>query len=1011
MFALILGAVRTRTAQVLTVLVLTALAAAVAAAGPWFAVAGATRAAAADVAAAPAAQRTLSIRQISFTDGDPQHTLDQFVATIRGLLPLPASAPVTGVVLPLTVTRGGETPAVSIAYRDGFCSHVRLDGVCPAAGSEAAISLNVAQQLGIRLGDRLVMRAGPTADPITVKITSRYEVADPTGTYWSNPLYQSSGGLDPVFTPLATFTDPQLFKPTVTYDVTVPDRLIRGDGGYDLGSLLAEADVRLGVDQLRLVNSTGRLLATIDADRSAIRTGVLVALLQTLVLTWFAIGLAGRCTGRDRRGDAALLKLRGSTRLGMLRLAWGQHLVPLVLGAIVGAPLGYLLARVMSGPVTATADRRTALLLSLAAVAAVLLGGLAVLAVVEAVVLRLPVATLLRQVSSGRGDWRAGLADLLLLAVAVAAVYQARSGDPGNGLAQAAPALVALAVALLLARLLGRVADRGGGAAVRAGRLRLGLTGVQVSRQPGSDRVFALVVVAVAMFATALGGWNGERVARTERSGAELGATRVLTVQAANRSVLEHAVRQADPRGDQAMAAVVDTTSIPPVLAVDSSRLAAVARWRPEYGPIGTLPTAVAEAPGPSPLPAITGDRLTVRARKDGGAAAALTLVLQNDATGTTAKVGFGVLADGEQTRSAPVTGCAPAPGCRILRWEMTTPPEADGRSTAAAFGTVVTVRGLTQQGPAATVPDSAATVLDSAALADIARWRPGTTGAALDIAAADGALRMAVDQNSAGYPQIGVEVWAVDTALPVPVVLAGPAEQTWQFDEPNLFSFGGSPIPVRVAGTATALPVLGTAGVLTDLDTARRIIGDTSPPGEFQVWLAPTADPGIVDALTRTGLTVLDDRSLTGHAARLAQQAPSAVARFTLLCGLIGLLLAAAALAVAGAVDRRTRLEQLRALRVQGLPRRAASVTAWSGTAALIVAALLGGVAAAALAQPLARVEVPAFTDGWAVLPAPTALDPAALAVAGTLALLVLGLTGWLSVLPLIRRLREGSR
>ncbi len=63
-------------------------------------------------------------------------------------------------------------------------------------------------------------------------------------------------------------------------------------------------------------------------------------MIQILVLAWFAIGLAGRYTGRDRRGDAALLKLRGSSRLGMLRLTVGQHLVPLLAGAMLGAPLG-----------------------------------------------------------------------------------------------------------------------------------------------------------------------------------------------------------------------------------------------------------------------------------------------------------------------------------------------------------------------------------------------------------------------------------------------------------------------------------------------------------------------------------------------------------------------------------------------------------------------------------------------------------------------------------------------
>jgi len=81
------------------------------------------------------------------------------------------------------------------------------------------------------------------------------------------------------------------------------------------------------------------------------------------------------------------------------------------------------------------------------------------------------------------------------------------------------------------------------------------------------------------------------------------------------------------------MAVVADTTSTPRVLAVDSSRLAAVARWRPEYGPAGALAAAVADEPGPAALPGITGDHLTVRVRLGGAAPAALTLALQGEET------------------------------------------------------------------------------------------------------------------------------------------------------------------------------------------------------------------------------------------------------------------------------------------------------------------------------------------------------------------------------------------
>ncbi|MFC3739368.1 FtsX-like permease family protein [Paractinoplanes deccanensis] len=985
MFALIWGAVRTRTAQVLTVLALTTIATAVAAAGPWFGYASITRASAANVADAPAEQRIVSVRQIADTRGDPQAALDQLASAVRGRLPLAPPDPITGAVLPLTVNLGGETATMAIATRDDFCGHVRLAGRCPDQPSQVAVSDASAQQLGLDAGDTLVMRATPSSEPITVEIVARYTLTDPSGVYWSNPLFEAESGLEPAFTPLATFQARQLWEPTLSYDLQVPDTLIRGDGGYRLGAVLRDADARLAVDDLRLVNLTGPLLDTIARNRAEIRLGVAVAMAQILVLAWFAIGLAGRYTGRDRRGDAALLKLRGSTRGGMLRLAWGQHLVPLSAGAVLGLPLGWLLARLLAGPVGTAADREAALLLSLAAAGAVLAGGLLVLAAVEGLVLRLPVVALLRQTGAGRGDWRAGLADLLLLAVAVAAVYQARSSAPDSGLALVAPALVALAVAMLLALLLDRVADRGGGAAVRTGRLRLGLTAVQVSRQPGSDRVFALLVVAVALFATTLGAWRADGTAREERSESSLGAARVLGVETANRTSLQRAVRQADPGGTKAMAAVVDPT----LLAVDTSRLAAVTGLR--------LPIPAATA---DPLPRVTGGRVTARLRYDGVAPSALALVLQNDATGAPVTVSFGTLARGEQTRSAPVPGCTAEPGCRVVRWQLTTPPDANGRSSPAAPGSAVTVRGLTQTGPDAVV-------LDAARLGDIAHWRPGTAGAALDIAARDGALRLAVDDNNAELPSVGVQVYAVDTPLPLPVVLAGPTPQQWQLAEPSITTLGGSPVPVRVVGTVPVLPVLGRAGVLADLEATRLIAADANPAGRFQVWLAPGAGEGTVDALRRAGLVISSDDSAGRRADRLGEQAPAAVARFALLAVGAALLLAAATVAVAGAVDRRTRLDQLRALRVQGLADRVAVVTAYAGPAVLIGAGLVTGLIAAAVAVPLARAALPGFTDGWDVLPPPYPLGVASLALAGLLALAVLGLTAWLSVLPLVRGLR----
>ncbi|MEU4241265.1 hypothetical protein [Actinoplanes sp. NPDC026619] len=205
MLALIWGAVRTRRAQVLTVLILTAPAAALAAAAPWFAEAAADRSTAADVAAAPADQRILSIRQRVVTNGDPSASIRQFTDLVGPKLPLPAAAPAVGLVQSLDQAgRSGQQP-MPVAYRDDYCAHLRLEGSCPAASLETAISRSTAQQLGLSVGQTLPLRDTLLAEPIKLKVVAIYELAEPDGIYWSNPFYRAGTGPDPVFTPLATF--------------------------------------------------------------------------------------------------------------------------------------------------------------------------------------------------------------------------------------------------------------------------------------------------------------------------------------------------------------------------------------------------------------------------------------------------------------------------------------------------------------------------------------------------------------------------------------------------------------------------------------------------------------------------------------------------------------------------------------------------------------------------------------------------------------------------------------
>ena len=605
---MILAAVRARRVSAAMLLALAAIAAAVTAEAPWYGLAVASRAAAAHVAAAPPAQRVLSATTTGTAGAAPGPALSAFADLLHRQLPIGAAVPVVGLVRSAVYAPNpGGASGFPAAYRDGFCEHMRLTGSCPETAGQAAVSRDAARRTGLAVGDVFTVRAAPSTRPVRFRVVALYDLADPAGDYWSDPSFAANAALDPFFTGLDSFADPQLSDPTLTAAVTVPAALLRGDGGYDLNAVLNAAVPRLQASGVTVTNPTGTLLDAVGADRAGILRAVLVALAQLVVLAWFAIGLAGRYTSQDRTADAGQLKLRGSTRPRILGLAVGQHVVPLAGAAIIALPAGVAVAWLLAGGLPVAADVRLALGLSAAAVAVVLAGCLLVLAVVDAGVLRRPVTALLRRVPPARRGWRRDVTDLALIALAAGAAYQARTGGSGRGLAIAAPALMALGVAVVLARLLRVVADRAGAVAVRRGRLRVGLTAVGVSRQPGADRVLVLLVVVVALLALAIGGYAAGRSERADRSAFELGAARVLTVRAAGWTALEYAVRHADPGGRQAMAAVVNRTSNPPILAVDSSRLAAVGMWRPEYGPVRALaggrPGPTAAAAGHRHLP------------------------------------------------------------------------------------------------------------------------------------------------------------------------------------------------------------------------------------------------------------------------------------------------------------------------------------------------------------------------------------------------------------------------
>jgi ABC-type antimicrobial peptide transport system permease subunit len=116
-------------------------------------------------------------------------------------------------------------------------------------------------------------------------------------------------------------------------------------------------------------------------------------------------------------------------------------------------------------------------------------------------------------------------------------------------------------------------------------------------------------------------------------------------------------------------------------------------------------------------------------------------------------------------------------------------------------------------------------------------------------------------------------------------------------------------------------------------------------------------------------------------------------VLRFDVFAALVALLLAGGMVVVTSTVERRARLEELTALRAQGLSRRAVLATGYGSGAALVVGAVLAGVVAALLAVGVVSTSLPVFADGWTLLPVPA--GPSVWSVLGGLAVMLIVLGG----------------
>lgn len=907
--------------------------------------------------------------------------------------------PVAGLDTDTIVTGGSEPVAARLAYRDRVCEHLTIAGECPIDGGKVLISARTAAEFGLAPGDVVTVRFAGVERRLEVAGT--YQPRDPGEWYWGRSVYFTYGGFDPtsgaprvdaMFTVAESDVqaDPDaVVNLTLTYPLRVGE--VRLDTVAQLRAALTSVGNAVQVAGLEPRSALLSILDEVARDQEAIGRMVPIVAAPLLLLSWFVLFLLVAALTEERGREIALAKLRGFPAGAATRFGLGEALVLVAVGAVPGAVLGLGVVEAACRLVLAEGTRAELRPPVLVAAAVALVATAAAAALAGRSTLRRGTLDLLRRVPE-RARWRAGMAEGLVVALAAASLVAAL-GDRSAPLAMIAPAALAVLAGVVTARLVRLWSGLRLRVARRRGRVPALLSAAHLSRRPGSRRVVTVVTVSVALLAFAATAFDVAAQARRDHAVDTVGADRVYRVEAEHPTALLAAVRAVDPDGTSM--AVVRTTRPyleQPVelMAVDATRLAAVARWRGEDGV-----AAFAEALRPPVREQLRlGERIEVRARVSNLGPEQVRLSVQISVPGDPPRVvPLGTLREGVGTYRTDVPECAVA-RCRLIGLVL-------GRTGAAGpFTATVAIERITSDGEAV-----------AAGLDEPDAWTAAGDGVTVTPGEA---LTVEVDGGPGGDVLVGYR----DVADALPAVLAGPAPaadaRAGGFEFPG---FADRAEPFAVVGTAARLPRAGARGLLVDLEyavaSAERTVALSDSAFTYEVWANENAPPDLARRLAEAGLPVLAEESITASVEQLGRRAPALGFWLYLLAAATAVALALGVVLLSGRIGVESRRYELAALRVSGVRagwlrravlREQAALVGWP----LVVGAVTGAAAAALMLPGIPLVEVGVLAGAPAYRP-----EIGALPVAAAVTLLGLALVGWRAV-ALVRqatpeRLREG--
>ncbi len=858
-------------------------------------------------------------------------------------------------------------------------------GSCPAVKSQVMLSAVDARRQQVEVGDRIRFSLA-RADDVGVTVVGLYDAAASTSTAGLVRPGTTAGVLAGIKGDALVMSNAQLADLPLPVQVTARSTLQPGLDLAELPALLESIDATKAA-----VNRQDRLLALrselpdtltrVTAQAGAAQVLILVTGVQALFLAVYALAIVLQRVGRARAAEWSVGRLRGVPRRRWLGSVYTEPLIALLLGLPLGFVAGTAVARWgvdwALRPGTPVEPWRAPVLASASAATVI---AVVALVAVSLRSLRQPLAELVQQQAEAR---RLGVVGAVVhagvLLLAVASLYQLVSGGllgaTGGQLGLLAPGLLALAVAMLAVRLAVLVVSR---ITTRPPRTLASLVvGRHAARSPSTlnPAMIIAVGVALAVFATQVLALSVRN--QGLRADATTGADTVLTVSVPRDGDLLTAVRAADPSGRYAMAvqesAVGEFSGSARLVAVDSTRLAAVAAWSPEWA--GVADVAGALRGTVTPAIGLRGSRIEVdltdvlaeplvlpdpTAPNAVDPAPPPTLVVTVETGGSWRSVTLGQLDRATRPTTQRLTAALPcADTCRLVGIGLQA-----RHQPAVPGGVSPSPRSAPTASPPPT-PGAGCGPLTGGASSRPTRPCPSRSRAPCPSRGPAGLTIRALDRRGSGLTTVS----PTDTADPLPAVLApGTSVEPVPGQEGVGYGTGldGQQQKLQVVGRAAILPRALDTGVLVDLANAQGLSDPAASQTVDEVWLAPDAPAAVEQRLVQEGLSVERRESLTAERTALENQATTRGAAVAVTISAAALLLSLLALVAARWADAGHRTADWRALREAGvrpgrLRRLVALEIAVPAVVAVLVGLLTGAVAAVVAAPRLPLVDLSA--------------------------------------------------